>query len=425
MDTDYILRCVDCKNTYQDQYTLTCQNGCNSLIRAEYPKFKQFKPNGGNGLFKFSNWLPIRNTVSTESKPVTYRAENLGKELGLENLFVTFNGYWPEKNAFITSGSFKELEAYPTFLRLSETKQGIIQVSSAGNTARAFTHVSSKLNKPLVIAVPETSLHRIWNIKESENVCLVAIKGDYYDAIDFGKQLTSADDNIYPEGGAKNVARRDGMGLTMIEATFAIGKIPDYYFQGVGSGTGGIAAYESVLKLQMDGRYGSHTPKFYLSQNEPFVPMANAWNAKRREIIPEIDMPNAKEKVEKVYADLLTNRKPPYSVKGGVYDTLVATNGEMPTVSNQKARMAEKLFLDIEGIDIDPAAAVAFASLIDIAENEESFNTNGNIMLNITGGGYKRIEEDFNKIHLEPLTIISPESNFEETFSEISDWYSN
>ncbi|MFR4038353.1 MAG: hypothetical protein ACLTZT_11530 [Butyricimonas faecalis] len=34
-----------------------------------------------------------------------------------------------------------------------------------------------------------------------------------------------------PGGGAKNVARRDGMGTTVLSAVEKIGRIPDYYFR--------------------------------------------------------------------------------------------------------------------------------------------------------------------------------------------------
>ena len=54
-------------------------------------------------------------------------------------------------------------------------------------------------------------------------------------------------DGFMAEGGAKNVARRDGMATTMLSATTTIGQIPDYYFQAIGSGTGAIAAWEANL----------------------------------------------------------------------------------------------------------------------------------------------------------------------------------
>ena len=117
------------------------------------------------------------------------------------------------------------------------------------------------------------------------------------------------------------MARRDGMGTVMLDAAVTAGRMPDHYFQSVGSGTG-HAAWEAAMRLRYDGRYGSTLPRLHLAQNEPFTPMVSAWRNRRREIIPSIDMPDARESVTRVMSDVLTNRNPPYSIRGGVYDAL-------------------------------------------------------------------------------------------------------
>ena len=91
--------------------------------------------------------------------------------------------------------------------------------------------------------------------------------------------------DYFPEGGAKNVARRDGMSTTLLSAATTIGRIPDYYFQAVGSGTGAIAAWEANLRLIGDGRYGNHKMKLIVSQNCPFLPMFDSWKAGSREML--------------------------------------------------------------------------------------------------------------------------------------------
>ena len=45
----------------------------------------------------------------------------------------------------------------------------------------------------------------------------------------------------------------------ILSAVTTIGRIPDYYFQAVGSGTGAIAAWEANMRLIEDGRFGSNT----------------------------------------------------------------------------------------------------------------------------------------------------------------------
>ena len=89
--------------------------------------------------------------------------------------------------------------------------------------------------------------------------------GDYFDAINLSNMVL-ASDKFLAEGGAKNIARRDGMGTTVLSATTHIGRIPDFYFQAVGSGTGAIAAWEANLRLIEDGRFGSHKMKLMCSR---------------------------------------------------------------------------------------------------------------------------------------------------------------
>jgi cysteate synthase len=59
---------------------------------------------------------------------------------------------------------------------------------------------------------------------------------DYTDAINLAGRIVKLP-GMVPEGGARNVARRDGMGTMMLDAAVTIGKMPDHYFQAVGSGT--------------------------------------------------------------------------------------------------------------------------------------------------------------------------------------------
>ncbi|NIR81344.1 MAG: cysteate synthase, partial [Gemmatimonadetes bacterium] len=83
----------------------------------------------------------------------------------------------------------------------------------------------------------------------------------------------SARFNVMTEGGVRNVARRDGMSTSVLEFARLTGEMPVHYVQAVGSGTGGIAAYEAGLRLRDDGRFGERLPRLHLVQNAPFTPI--------------------------------------------------------------------------------------------------------------------------------------------------------
>lgn len=393
------------------------------LIRAIYDKKQLQVKDKAYGIYKFADWLPIHRILEGSSAPVTYKSEGIAKELRLKNLYITFSGYWPEKNAMMKTCSFKETEAYAVCARLEPKDEHVLVVASAGNTARSFARVCSDNNIPLLLCVPHDNLDALWfdePLHESVKLVVSRTGGDYFDAIHLSNIAVELD-RFIPEGGAKNVARRDGMGTTVLSATTMIGQIPDYYFQAIGSGTGAIAAWEANLRLINDGRFGSNKMKLMVSQNKPFIPIHDAWQAKSRPMLA-LDDKLARKQVEEIKAKVLSNRKPPYSLAGGLYDALVDTQGEVLLASNEEAKAAANLFQDLEGIDIHPAAAIATATLIEEAKANK-IDKDAVIMLNITGGGEERFKHDKELYYLKPSIVFDINPDSEDVKAKLLELY--
>jgi cysteate synthase len=408
------LKCLKCGREYGQEFRLTCEND-DAFLRAEYFE-KRLVLRKQPGIGRFHSWLPVQEELTTDAGPITYKSEAFARELGLSNLYIGFSGYWPERGAFIKTCSFKELEAHPTMQLLKEAGGKAIVLASAGNTGRAFAHVSALTGTDVYIVVPESGASNLWLPEEpTESVHLISMRpgNDYTDAINLAGRIAKLP-GMVSEGGARNIARRDGMGTVMLDAAVTIGKMPDHYFQAVGSGTGGISVWEAAMRLRTDGRFGQKIPKLQLAQNLPFVPMYNAWKEKRREIIPELDMKDAKKQVEETYATVLTNRTPPYGVMGGLYDALTDTDGIMYAITREEALKAKALFESLEGIDILPPSAVATASLLKAVE-EGNVGKDETILLNLAGGGYKRLKEDYTLYQIEPVaTAKNPDISLDE-----------
>ncbi len=411
--TAYRLQSVKTGKIFDDNgWTLTAPGESNpTLIRANYKKMQLEVKDDTWGLYKYADWLPVRRTLKGSSAPITYKSKNLAAELGLENLWITFSGYWPEKGAKMSTCSFKETEAYSVCGRMRPDMDKVLVVASAGNTSRSFAKVCSDNNIPLLLCVPEDNLDVLF-FEKPLNDCVKLIcsrsGSDYFDAIHLSN-LVAGFEGFIPEGGAKNIARRDGMGTTVLSAATTIGKIPDYYFQAVGSGTGAIAAWEANLRLIADGRFGTHKMKLMVSQNAPFTPLYDSWKADSRAILP-FDNEVARQQVQTIMAKVLSNRKPPYPVAGGLYDALKDSGGEVLIATNEQLKAASDLFEKTEGIDIHPAAGVAVASLMD-AIRLGKVDKKAVIMLNITGGGENRFKADKELFYLKPDIVfdINPE----------------
>jgi cysteate synthase len=420
---NYKLMNVATGRIFEDQgWTLDDPEGQTpSLVRAIYEQ-KQLKVAEDErlGLYRFADWMPIRRILANPSSPITYKSEKLARHLGLNNLYITFSGWWPERGARMTTCSFKETEAYSVCARLGEEyKDQVLVVASAGNTARAFAKVCSDNGIKLLLCVPQDNIKALWfdkPLNDCVKLITTASGSDYFDAIQLSNYVCEMK-GFLPEGGAKNIARRDGMSTTMMSAVTFIGQIPDYYFQAVGSGTGAIAAWEANLRFIEDGRFGNKKAHLIVSQNKPFVPMYEAWGQDSRAMLP-YDADQARHDAAEICAPVLSNRKPPYSLAGGLYDALKDSEGDILAVSNEEAQAAKKLFLETEGRDIYSAAGVALASLIQ-AVNNNKVSANDIIMLNITGGGEKEFQEEHQLYNLKPSHIFPIGFTKEDVFEVV------
>ena len=414
--TDYSLICCANGHRFEDCGWSLADPACNcaSLVRAEYEN-KKFTPREDlDGFYRYAEWLPIKRTLKGSCAPVTYKSTALASELGLENLYVTFSGYWPKIGARMMTCSFKETEAYSVCGRLDENNDRILVVASAGNTARAFAKVCSDNNIPLLVSIPEDNIDALW-FTSPLNDCVKIIaspKGtDYFDAIVLSDKVCT-DKRFMAEGGAKNVARRDGMGTTLLSAVEAIGRIPDAYFQAIGSGTGTIAVWENNLRLIEDGRFGSHKMRLYPSQNDPFTIMYDSWKLHSRQLV-DMTAEQARKAAEEIDAKVLSNRKPPYSLPGGLYDAMEDATGEIFKITNEELSYWKNRFLELEGVDIHNAAAVAVASLAT-AISEGKVKKDEVIMLNITGGGEALAKSEQEILYAKPHLVLDPDLPAEE-----------
>lgn len=419
--TEYQLQTVKSGRIFEDEGWSLNDPQCEtpSLIRAIYDK-KEFSVREElDGIYRYANWMPVRRTLKKSCAPVTYKSEGLARHLGLENLYITFSGYNPSLGATFRTCSFKETEAYSVLARIPAEEKRILVIQSAGNTARAFAQVCSDNRIPVVICVPEDSLHDLWfNKKLHRCVKLVAVPHgyDYYDAIALGEKL-ARDEHFFLEGGAKNVARRDGMGTTVLSFAEKTGRIPDAYFQAVGSGTGAIAAYENAERLAADGHFGPNKMRVYVAQNKPFSLIYDSWKAGSRALL-DLTPEEGRHQAEIILAKVLANRKPPYGLAGGLFDVLSWSGGDVFLATNDDIMYWLMQYRNLEGYELLPAACAAVSALSQ-AVREGIVKKEEYIMLNCTGGGYlAAMSKGF--ILKQPDLVLSPEVPAEEIIGKVS-----
>jgi cysteate synthase len=400
----YRVHCQGCGRAFEDDgVTLECPDEHDPALLATRYEEKQFVIDpDGEGIFRYAKWLPGIRTLRGAGSNITYKSEALNRIVGLPNVWVVFNGYWPERGASLATTTFKDLEAWSVLARLPDNHEGVLVIASAGNTAAAFARACSINKVPVLIVIPEAGLQSL-QFSDFLDPCvkIISLVGftDYLDAIMLANRISEVK-GFFPEGGVKNIARIEGLGTTLLNATETIGRIPHYYLQAIGSGAGGIGVHLAAQKLAGDGRFGENIPRLMLSQNLPFVPIYLSWKSHRRQLV-EIPVDDGKKQIQQIAAHVLSNRKPPYGVRGGVFDILTETGGDMLVADNLETLHAERLFEETEGIDIDPASAVAFATLLKAARYG-GIQKEALVLLNITGGGRYRQRLDQKLIPARP-----------------------
>jgi cysteate synthase len=396
----YTLVCSGCGRRYDDDgLILDCSaEHAPALLQTQYSDDSFNSLSAEDGIFRYRRWLPVIRTQQNAGRTVVYRSHGLARTLGLPNLWIAFNGFWPERGAVFETATFKELEAHTVLGRLPGPDV-TLTVASAGNTAAAFAWACSQRHQPCLLIIPGKGLRR-FRFRDSLHpaVKLVVIDdGDYPDAIELAAAVSRAS-GLQSEGGVKNVGRRDGLGTVLLSAFEEMNQLPSHYFQAVGSGTGAIAVLEAAKRIK-NAVGGALLPRLMLCQNLPFTPIFDAWRMDLESPAGTVD--KFREDVRQVYADELTNWTPPYAIKGGVYDALVESRGEVMATTNDAARIAVDMFSELEGIDIEPAAGVAVACLRE-AVAQGKLDKESVVLLNITGGGRFRLERDYPLIPAEP-----------------------
>jgi len=136
---EYRLRCTGCGATFEDDgIRLDCSNDhAPALLRSEYDE-RRFVVESDRSIRRFRHWLPGGREIATAADTAVYRSTALAARLGIDELWIAFNGWWPERGAALRTATFKELEAYAVLARMDPDETRTLVVASAGNTAAAF-----------------------------------------------------------------------------------------------------------------------------------------------------------------------------------------------------------------------------------------------------------------------------------------------
>lgn len=410
----YYIRCPNCGKIYRDDGIIhTCHICTNPLLDAVYttPPFKRKIKN----IFDYG-WIPVRQKIKTDIKPVVYKSESLGDYFGIKHLYIAFSGYWPEKGAFMRTCTFKDLETHVAISRIGQINDTIV-VPSTGNVARSFAYICCKTNNKCLIITLKDSMHKMWlpidnldsldNFNDNIKLILLGKDFNYTDAITLCEKLCTHR-NFFYDGGWKNVARRDGAGLVYLEFLRKFRCLPDFYVQAVGSGVGALGVYGHQKRLKQKNDFPT---RIIAVQSSPLHPIYD--------FIKGIAKPYEVLEREERYTKIkeLTNLKPPLHYVNGIGEAIRNTNGDVYYTTYSQAKRGVKIFKKCEGIDILLPAGVAVYSLHKLVEDYKIDNEK--VLIHITGGGLKRLKKDYKIVRIKPTYYTKSHEEVEEFIKNI------
>jgi threonine synthase len=316
-------------------------------------------------LWRYQELLPLsdltQNKGLSEGWTPLFHAEQLGLLLGLNHLYIKDERQGPTR-------SFKDRQAAVSTAVLRE--HGIQQavICSTGNVAIAFSATCArtgiKLWAFITSLVPPEKMHEvaIYGTK------IVKVTGTYDEAKKLAAEYARKH-GLYIDRGVRSVASLESMKTIAFEIAEQLPelshrvdppawKAPDWYIQAVSGGLGPIGVIKGFQELLQMGLIET-IPAMGIIQSEGCAPMVHAWKAGKTEAEPVL-RPNT-------HITTLTTGDPGRSYTQLQAQMRAAAGGLMESVSDVEAFQALHLVAKLEGLSVEPAAAVAFAGLIKLA----------------------------------------------------------
>ncbi len=375
MSAHYLARCLDCGYQAEfDQKYPACQK-CGSYWREavyDYANIAkilnaQIKSRPFN-LWRYAELLPIQQPNLSlqmgEGGTPLLHARNLGSMLGNPNIYLKDERQNP-------TSSFKDRQAALAIAMFKDAGINELVCASTGNVAISYSAYAARAGI------------RLWafltSLVPSEKMREVAIYGtrvikvtSTYDTTKRLAEEFAHQRKIFLDLGSRSIACIEAMKTLAFEICEQLAQIPtaanelethqspgwrspDWYFQSVSGGMGPLGVIKGFIELQRMSLISS-VPKMGIIQVAGCAPMVHAWEA-GNEVAEPVTSPQT------MIATLATGD--PGRTYSELHSRMKAHNGgSFCSVTDEEAFRAMHLLAKMEGISVEPAAAVAIAGLI-------------------------------------------------------------
>ncbi|MBW1847395.1 MAG: pyridoxal-phosphate dependent enzyme [Deltaproteobacteria bacterium] len=366
-------KCVGCGKEFPHNFLPFCD--CGHFIDIQYD-LKTVKFNdSSNPYHRYFDLLPIENPdnlISVDHKiSPTHHSKNLGKKLGLPNLYLKDETVFPTKTT-------KDRMAAIALSYLKEVGIKEFCTSSTGNSSSAMAHyIKSFPDLRVYLFAAEDFLDRL-NFEENDQIVVFVCKGATFVEAFAEAGKFAVRKGLTSERGFFNPARREGLKTAFLEAAESVPKPIDWYVQAVSSAMGVYGVYKGAKELMKTGKI-KRLPRLLCVQQQTNNPMVRAFEAGSEVIRPQ-------DIIKKPYGIApAILRGDPSRVYPYIRKIVLESNGSIKAVTEQEIRDARKLVEDLEGLTPCFTASVATAGMIRMIK-EGLISKKETILVNLTGG---------------------------------------
>ena len=379
--TKVTLQCRECKKEYEPTFKYICDDCFGPLdVKYDFPSVtKETFANREHTYWRYYEMLPIldkSNIVSIHAGMTPLiKAEKLGKELGLNKLYIKNDSVNP-------TFSFKDRPAGIAVSKAKEFGLSAVGCASTGNLASATAAHAAKGGFPCYVFAPSDIEHAKIAQALSYGAKYIAVDGTYDDCNRIAARIGDS------KGiGIVNINMRsyyvEGSKTLAFEVAEQLGwQVPDQLVIPVGSGAMLNAICKGFEELQTTSLLADVSDMHMVAaQPHGCAPIVDAFKKKSNEVIP-VENPDTVAKSLAI-GDPGDGR---YVLK-----RLQQYNGLAEESNNKEILDAILLLAKTEGIFTEPAGGVAVAVLKKLVEDGK-IDKNDNTICYVTGNGLKATE---------------------------------
>jgi threonine synthase len=318
-----------------------------------------------NTMWRYRELLPVRDdsniVTMREGGTPLLKSEHLGAMLGLNNLFIKDERQGP-------TGSFKDRQASMAISIMRENDISEAVVASTGNVAVAYSAYAVRAGIRLwsfVTSSVSSDKMREISIYGAE---LIKVTGTYDQTKQVAESFAKSRE-LFLDRGIRSLAAKESMKTIAFEIAEQLAaelgppqgarlswRVPDWYIQSVSGGLGPAGVMKGFREL--NNQYlVMGMPKLGIIQAAGCAPMVKGFEQGLEEAPPVL---NPQTGITTVAT----------GTPGVAYRLLrkdvLEFGGAFESVSDEEAFRALKLLARLDGISMEPAAALAFAGLFKL-----------------------------------------------------------